>query len=119
MLERIARFADIDTRRAMGFGPRRLPPSSLEVPFHGPEFVETGLGFARRVVLNERTQLYVNMHGDETTWVFGADDFMKSRTYCFERNGRVTQYRLNEVVFSVHPDFKGRVGSESPVVPEA
>ena len=30
LVERIARFADIDTRRAMGFLPRRLPPSDRE-----------------------------------------------------------------------------------------
>lgn len=106
MFERVALFADIDTRRAMGLGPRKLPRSNFSLPFHEPEFVETGLGFARRVVLDERTQLYV---GEETTWVFGTGH--ARRTYCFERNGRVTLYRPNEVVFSVHPDFKGQAGS--------
>ncbi len=31
-LEHIAHFADIDTRRAMGFLPRRLPPSNFNIP---------------------------------------------------------------------------------------
>lgn len=31
MEERIASFADIDTRRAMGFPPRKLPPSDLVI----------------------------------------------------------------------------------------
>jgi pyruvate/oxaloacetate carboxyltransferase len=29
LLERVACHTDIDTRRAMGFGPRKLPPSNL------------------------------------------------------------------------------------------
>lgn len=32
MEERVARFADIDTRRAMGLAPRKLPPSDLAFP---------------------------------------------------------------------------------------
>ena len=31
VIERVARFADIDTRRAMGFQPRKLPPSNLVI----------------------------------------------------------------------------------------
>ena len=32
MEERIARHADIDTRRALGFPPRKLPPSDMKIP---------------------------------------------------------------------------------------
>jgi hypothetical protein len=32
VIERIARHADIDTRHAMGFGPRKMPPSELTIP---------------------------------------------------------------------------------------
>jgi len=31
MEERILHYVDIDTRRAMGFPPRKLPPSDLEI----------------------------------------------------------------------------------------
>jgi hypothetical protein len=31
VIERIAHYADIDTRRAMGFKPRKLPPSNLVI----------------------------------------------------------------------------------------
>ena len=31
VIERIAHFADIDTRRALGFQPRKLPPSNLVI----------------------------------------------------------------------------------------
>jgi hypothetical protein len=31
LIELIAQFADIDTRRAMGFQPRKLPPSDLHI----------------------------------------------------------------------------------------
>jgi hypothetical protein len=32
LIEHIARFADIDTRRAMGFLPKKLPPSDFNIP---------------------------------------------------------------------------------------
>jgi hypothetical protein len=84
VLEHIASFADIDTRRAMGFSPRSLPPSNLSFPLRAAD--------TRRIILNDRTHLFVGSQGNEIAWVFGADDFMKSRTYCFERNGRTTLY---------------------------
>lgn len=36
MEERVARFADIDTRRALGFPPRKLPPSDFKAPIGEP-----------------------------------------------------------------------------------
>ena len=50
VIERIAGFADIDTRRAMGFRPRKLPPSDLKITlgktwwYVGRPFTEVSFG---------------------------------------------------------------------------
>ena len=49
ILERIAHFADIDSRRGMGFLPRKLPPSDLNIRlgktrwYRGRPFTEVNL----------------------------------------------------------------------------
>jgi hypothetical protein len=72
ILERIAHFADIDTRRAMGFLPRRLPPSDLTIrsgtvyaPFYTEPFT--------RVNINENCNIIASENG-EVSWRFGPEN---------------------------------------------
>jgi hypothetical protein len=103
ILERIAHFADIDSRRAMGFLPRRLFLPDLDLPFISKTYFEFTQGRSRFVKLRN-AQLYVGP--DETSWQFGTNDFMTSRSYSFRRaDGRVTLYALLKMEHSRHPDF--------------
>ena len=73
LIERVARFADIDTRRVMGFLPRRLPPSDLAIrsgvvysPFYTP------WAFTR-VDINENCNIIAAEDG-EVSWRFGPEN---------------------------------------------
>ena len=99
VIECIAHHADIDTRRAMGFQPRKLPPSDLNFPLAS----EFNQGRTRRIRLTN-AELYVGL--SEIAWAFGTDDFMKSRSCYFRRDdGRVSLYALLKMEHSRHPDF--------------
>lgn len=102
VIERIAHFADIDTRRAMGFRPRRLVAPDLDLPCRSQEYVEFNEGVSRFIKLRN-AQMYVFQN--EISWVFGTDDFMTSRSYSYRRDGRVTRYALLVMNHSLHPDF--------------
>jgi hypothetical protein len=103
ILERIAHFADIDSRRAMGFLPRRLVLPDLDIPCRTNEYVEFNRGISRFIKLRN-AKLYVCQ--DETAWQFGKhEDFMKTITYCFRRDGVLFQYGLGSYSRSRHPDF--------------
>lgn len=96
IIERIAHHADIDTRRAMGFDPRKLVLPDLDLPCRSQEYVE--------FIKLRNAQLYVCQN--EISWVFGTDDFMTSRSYSYRRaDGRVSLYRLLKLEHSWHPDF--------------
>jgi len=99
LIERIAHFTDIDSRRALGFLPRRLVLPDLDLPFQREEYK----GVSRLIKLRN-AHLYVCQ--DETAWQFGTDDFMTSRTYSFQRDdGLVSFYALLKMEHSIHPDF--------------
>ena len=103
LIERIAHFADIDSRRALGFLPRRLVLPDLDLPFISKTYVEFNQGGSRFIKLRN-AHLYVCP--DETSWQFGTNDFMTSRSYSFRRaDGRVTLYALLIMKHSRHPDF--------------
>jgi hypothetical protein len=103
ILEHIAHFADIDSRRAMGFLPRRLVLPDLDLPMALEEYTEFTQGRTRRFKLRN-AELYVGRL--EIAWVFGTNDFMTSRSYSFRRaDGRVTLYALLKMEHSRHPDF--------------
>jgi len=103
LIERIARHADIDARRAMGFGPRRLVAPDLDLPCRSQEYVEFNQGVSRFIKLRN-AQMYVCPN--EISWVFGTDNFMTSRSYSFSRDdGRVSFYALLVMKHSIHPDF--------------
>ena len=102
IIERIAHFADIDTRRAMGFGPRKLVLPDLNLPCNSLTYVEFNQGVSRFIKL---TNAQVFITWDEISWVFGTCDFKTSRSYSFRRNGRVSRYALLKMEHSWHPDF--------------
>ena len=103
IIERIAHYADIDTRRAMGFGPRRLVMPDLNLPCNSVTYVEFTQGVSRFIKLNN-AQLYLCRN--EIAWVFGTDDFKTSRSYTFRRDdGLVSFYALLKTERSRHPDF--------------
>jgi hypothetical protein len=107
LIERIARHADIDARRAMGFGPRRLDLPGLDLPFLIEEYNEYHReGRARFIKGLRNAQLYLCPDIDEIEWVFGTDDFKTSRSYSFRRgDGRVSIYALLIMKHSRHPDL--------------
>jgi hypothetical protein len=103
LLERIAHFADIDSRRALGFLPRRLVLPDLNLPMALEEYMELNQGRTRRFKLRN-AELYVGQL--EIAWVFGTNDFMTSRSYSFRRaDGLVSLYALLIMKHSRHPDF--------------
>jgi hypothetical protein len=102
LVERVARFADIDTRRALGFSPRRLIAPDLDLPFASEQYVEFNEGVSRFIKLRN-AQMYVCQN--EISWVFGTADFMTSRSYSYRRDGRVSLYALLVMKHSFHPDF--------------
>jgi hypothetical protein len=104
LIERIAHFADIDSRRALGFLPRRVVLPDLDLlPMETREYIEFDQGISRFIKLRD-AKLYVCPN--ETTWVFGTNDFMTSRSYSFRRaDGLVSFYALLKMEHSRHPDF--------------
>ena len=103
VIERIARHADIDTRRAMGFLPRRLIPPDLNLPCNSETYIEFNQGVSRFIKLRN-AHLYVCRN--EIVWVVGTDDFMTNRTYSFRRDdGFVSFYALLKTELSRHPDL--------------
>jgi hypothetical protein len=106
IIERIAHHADIDTRRAMGFPPRRLDLADLDLPFIIEEYTEFHReGRARFIKGLRNAELYLCPDIDEVSWVFGTDDFMTSRSYSFRNDGHVSIYALCKMEHSWHPDF--------------
>ena len=100
ILERIAHFADIDTRRAMGFLPRRLVLPELDLKMIS-DWNDVGI-----IIFNT---CQVALRPDEISWIFGLDDYFRtSRHYLFGRyNGRVNFYsmRTRRMINSWHPSF--------------
>ena len=87
VIERVARFADIDTRRAMGFPPRKLPPSDLTIrsgtahsPFYTSSFT--------RVNINENCNIIATECG-QVSWRFGPESCF--RVWKYHRDGKPLQ----------------------------
>ena len=99
VIERIAHFADIDTRRAMGLKPRKLPPSDLNLKL---DFVPHGI--ARKIHLGVALSLTVHPRGG-ISWVFGGPRLTTVTEYFFERDGRLRVWTLCRCEISRHPDF--------------
>jgi hypothetical protein len=101
LIERIAHFADIDSRRALGFLPRRLVLPDLNLPMDSEDYTEFNQGRCRYIRLRN-ARVYIGP--DEISWLFGTDDFNTSRSYSFRRDGLVTFYALLVAHHSHHPD---------------
>jgi hypothetical protein len=99
LLERIAHFADIDSRRALGFLPRRLPPNDLNLKL---DFVPHGC--ARKIHLGDALSLTVHPRGG-ISWVFGGPRLTTLTEYFFERDGRLSVWTLSKCETFLHPDF--------------
>jgi hypothetical protein len=78
ILERIAHYADIDTRRAMGFPPRKLPPSDLKIRV-GKTWWYVGRPFTE---VNFENNLYIRVVANEQGNIRWAFDMRK---YEYER----------------------------------
>ena len=90
ILERIAHFADIDTRRAMGFLPRRLPPSDLSIRLgtaYSPYSPFYTLPFTR-ININENCNIIASENG-EVSWRFGPENCYK--VWKYYRDGKPSE----------------------------
>jgi hypothetical protein len=115
IIERIARYADIDTRRAMGFGPRRLVLPDLDLPIYSDDYYSKGYtdfteGNHRYIrFVNKRVDklsyTHMDVTPDEIGWLFGGDDYETSRCYSFRRyDGLVSFFQVRMERYR-HPDF--------------
>ena len=103
IIECIAHFADIDSRRALGFLPRKIVLPELDLPCNSETYIEFNEGVSRFIKLRN-AHLYVGQL--EIAWVFGTNDFKTSRSYSFRRDdGLVSFYALLIMKHSRHPDF--------------
>lgn len=102
IIERIAGFADIDTRLAMGFKPRKLPRSNIVLP-------ERIFGWGVvKIIFDRGIQMTVFHYegADAFCWSFGCGGpTWEQRGYVFRREGRVEIYNGWGQQNSWHPDF--------------
>jgi len=99
LIERIAHFADIDSRRALGFLPRRLVLPDLNLKL---DFVPHGC--ARKIRLGGAISLTVHPSGT-TSWVFGGPRLTTVTEYSFNSDGALRVWTLCMCEVSRHPDF--------------
>ena len=106
IIERVARHADIDTRRAMGFPPRKLPPCHFDFP----ERQDLGGYVSIRLSLDSSIiRHYHDGRFDSYVWVFGRRlDPFDHRCYAMDCMGRISIYNKHNCHESEslhHPDF--------------
>ena len=99
LIERIAHFADIDSRRALGFLPRRLVLPDLNLKL---DFVPHGC--ARKIHLGDALSLTVHPSGG-IGWVFGGPRYATITEYFSGRDGRLRFWTMYKCETSLHPDF--------------
>ena len=101
IIERVAHFANIDTRRTLGFPPRRLPTSDIHIPLK--RFTPS----RTYVVLGNGRQLTVWREQEATVWSTGLTGPLRAqRDYCFIREtGCVRTYEGLQRIVSCHPDL--------------
>lgn len=111
LIEHIARHADADTRRAMGFGdidlrmklrfpPRKLPLPHLNLPF---EFEYSGKTHA--AIRFRNAALYIYHPRESTAWVFDTSDTYRYCSLYMRRGKIVISTRGCEWENSHHPDI--------------
>ena len=99
LIEHIAHFADIDSRRALGFLPRRLVLPDLDLKL---DFVPHGC--ARKIRLGGAISLTVHPRGG-TSWVFGGPRLATITEYSLHTDGRLRVWTLCRCETLLHPDF--------------
>ena len=109
IIERIARHADADTRRVLGFGDidKRValgfPPRRLVVPDLKLTFKETRLMQGYYKFFDFGDEVWMWAHPNGITWTFGNNRYVG-----FQRDGLVVHFRCGfEHVNSHHPDLNG------------
>ena len=103
LVERVGHFADIDTRRAMGFLPRKLPPSIIVLPERILTFGSVKFIFDRGIRF---TMFYYQGANEAVCWSFGCGgDTREQRGYVFRNGGRIEIYNERGQQDSWHPDF--------------
>jgi len=101
IIERIAHHADIDTRRAMGFQPRKLQPVKFDFPKRFFGYANVKIIFDRDI----RLAVFHYENGHAYCWSFRCDGpTWEQRGYVFRRNGKIEIYGLGRQD-SLHPDF--------------
>jgi hypothetical protein len=116
-IELIARHADIDTRRAMGFGdidkrlalgfpPRKLVLPKLNLPF---KIEESNVpNWCKCIDLPNDAILYMFPRNTQIAWVFGSRIYMGARYYGLNRDDGLVIRRNSgqkDFEYSRHPDF--------------
>jgi hypothetical protein len=99
IIECIAHFADIDSRRALGFTPRRLVLPVLNLKL---DFLPHGIG--RKIQLGDAVSLTLHPRGS-TSWVFGGPRLTTVVEYFFNSDRALRVWTLYTCEVSRHPDF--------------
>jgi hypothetical protein len=103
IIERVARFADIDTRRAMGFPPRKLTSSNIVLPQRFLTYGSVKIIFDRGIRF---TLFYYEGANQAVCWSFGCGGPpWEQRGYVFRSGGRIEIYNDFGKQDSWHPDF--------------
>lgn len=113
IIERVAHFANIDTRRALGFPPRRLPTSDLRIPLKRFNVINTCVVLGNGIQLDaweSVTEFGIesNVHYPGVIiWSHGLlKPLEERRSYWFIRDtGCVKVYQGFARTISHHPDY--------------
>ena len=99
VIERIAHFADIDTRRAMGFTPRKLPQTNIVFP-------ERIFGWGNVKIKFDNGIKFTVFHRQGIfCWAFNCNGHTwNQRSFVFER-GHIKSWVGWDRRESWHPDF--------------
>jgi len=99
VIERIVRYADIDTRRAMGLKPQKLVIPDLNLRTN---FVPHGV--AKKIHLGDAVSLTLHRSGS-TSWNFRGPRWATVTEYSFQKDGTIRVWTLCKSEVSRHPDF--------------
>lgn len=101
VIERIARHADIDTRRAMGLKPRKLVVPELNLKTN---FVPHGV--AKKIWHLGGAAISMTVHPrGSISWVFGGPRWATITEYFFQTDGTCRVWTLCRSEVYRHPDF--------------
>ena len=103
VIERIAHFANIDTRRAMGFLPRKLHSVHFDFPEKIFNWGSVKIVFGRGI---EVTKFYYTTKFNTYSWIFGCmGPPHEERGYVFDCVGKLQIVNGYYRQYSWHPDL--------------